>query len=128
ELQRSLPRLRATVSEKSPFETGNLRQPPGKLSLVWVKEQIGNVNQPPRLRFQCFLDRRMPVAEGVHADPTQKIEILFPARIPQIHAAALFQKNLVPIISRHQKGLFGTDYGRQTHALITSVPHSNLVR
>ncbi len=86
------------------------------------------MNQPASLALDCRSDRRMVVAERVHSDSAEKIEIALPPRIPEIHAAPANKKNGLSLVGGKQKLRFHAGYGGEAHVLSTSVPHSSLVK
>ena len=128
QLERAFPGLGAAVAEKCLVQTRNLRQSLRQLRLVLVKKQVRYVNQLASLAFQRRLNDRMRVSQGVDADAAQEVEIAFASRIPQIDAAPALEQHALAIVSRKQQFGFGTRYGGQAHATITSVPPSSLVR
>ncbi len=75
QLERAFPRFGAGVGEENPVESGTLREPQRQLCLPFVKKQIRSVDQCSALPRNRFFDRRMPVAQRIHADAGQQIEI-----------------------------------------------------
>ena len=128
QLQRAFPSLGSTVAEKCAVQARDFGQAFRELCLVFVKEKIGDMNQPARLFFKSGADCRMRMAQRVHTNATQKIQVAISPRVPQIQSAALFEENLLTIVGRQQPFFFGTDDGREVHQAVTSVPHSSLVK
>src|SRR5438034_275289 len=110
QLQSAFPGFSSAVAEKCLVEAGDLRQPLRQFRLILVVEEIGNVNQPAGLLFQSARDRRMRVAQGVYANPAEKIQIALAARVPQVHAASASKQHPLAIVSGQQQFLFGAHY------------------
>ena len=126
-LERAFPGLGAAVAEESLVQAGDPGQPLRQLGLELVEEQIRHVNQPARLPLQRGLDHGMRVAQRVHPDPAQEIEIALAARIPEIDAAPALEQHALAIVSGKQQLGFGTNDGGEAHAQMTSVPPSSRV-
>src|ERR1700716_2772145 len=75
ELERSFPGLGAAVAKESAVKSGNFGQQPREFRLILVEEKIRNMNQPARLTFDRRLDSRVAVAERIHSDSAQEIQI-----------------------------------------------------
>src|SRR5713101_22857 len=114
-LQRALPGLSSAIAEESAVEAGDFREPLRQLRLIFVIEQVRSVNQLPCLLFQDFLDSRMRVAQRIHPDAAEEIQITFPGRVPKIDSATAGEEYLVPVVSRQQQLLFRANNGSQAH-------------
>src|SRR5207302_3494593 len=101
QFERPFPRLCAAIAEESPVETGNLRQPLGQFRLVLMKEEIGDVNQLGGLASNHRSDRGISIAERVHPNTTQKIQILLALRIPEVYPSSVSKQDWVALIRRH---------------------------
>ena len=78
QLERAFPGLGAAVGEESAVHAGNLRQALRQSPLILVVEQVRHVNQQLGLLRDRLGERRMRVAQRIHADPAQEVEILRP--------------------------------------------------
>ena len=76
ELQARLDRFRAAVAEERARQTGELRQPRGRLRLERVVVEVRGVQQRGRLIGDRRREARMRVTERRHADARDEVEIL----------------------------------------------------
>src|SRR5215471_18996556 len=75
ELEGAFPGFGAAVAEEGAIEPRHFRELFRELRLKLMEEQVGNVDQAISLTFQRRLNRRMAIAEGIHADAAKKVEI-----------------------------------------------------
>ncbi len=68
------------------------------------------------------------MTECVHSNSTKEIEIPLAPRIPEIHTPAAHKQDRLPFVGAEQKPRLRAGNRGETHALSTSVPHSNLVK
>src|SRR6266849_9179302 len=75
QFERSFPSLGAAVAEESAVKSGNFRQQPREFRLILVEEKIRDMNQPAGLTFDRRLNSGVVVAERIHSDSAQEIQI-----------------------------------------------------
>src|SRR5437016_12189097 len=75
QFQCAFPGFGSAITKKCAVESGNLGQPFCQFRLVLVIEEVRSVNQLPCLLLQNFLDRGMRVAQRIHADSAEEVEI-----------------------------------------------------
>jgi hypothetical protein len=68
--------------------------------------------------------RGVTVAERVHSNSTQEVQIALAVDVPEIYPATALEKDGLPFVSWEQKFRFQAGNGREAHARNTSVPHS----
>ena len=125
QLERSFKGFGAAVAEEHPVQSGSFGQPRRQLDRVLVKEQIRGVDQLSGLRRNRLGDRGVRIAERVHPDSAQKVQIRVAFRVVDVNALAASQQNWIAIVGRDQEFAFGCLYGREScHWAMTSVPAS----
>src|SRR5438094_3726552 len=122
QLQRTFPCFGAAVAEKGAVKSRTFREALRQFCLVFVIEEIRSVNQLPCLLLENLLDRWMSVAQRIHADSAEEIQIALAGRIPEIYSATASEQHFLPVISWEQQFLLSTDCGGEVHAPMTSVP------
>ena len=98
QLHRGFPRLGAGVRKEHAIHARALRQPQRQLRLPLVKEQIRSMNQRTALARNRLFNRGMPVAQRIHADAAQQVEIPIAVLIDQIHALAALKEQRIAFI------------------------------
>src|ERR1041385_449475 len=101
-LERTLSGFRAAVGEKSSLQTAHLGDALRKRSLVFVVKKIGSMNQPSRLLLNDADDPRVVLAEGVHADTGDEIEIALTRGVPHPGAVAANQNERMARVTLEQ--------------------------
>src|ERR1035438_4075508 len=124
DFERPFPGFGAAVTKKHAIESGYLGQHLRQLSLILVKKQIRNMKQPVRLALDHRQNRWVAMAERVHSNATQKIQIAPALGIPEMHATPANKQNWLALIGGKQKLGFQTRDRSKAHARRTSVPHS----
>src|SRR5271170_7770945 len=98
-----------------------------------MKEEVRDVDELVALLGNSMFNGRMAVAQRVHADAAQQIEILLAMFIFEKDALATGEENRVPLVGREQELRLGRPnllhgfalfhfFGLHAHATITSVP------
>src|SRR6516165_10170316 len=75
QLESALDRLGSGIGEEGAIEAAHPRQTLGQKPLVGVIVQVRSVNQPGGLLTNHLHDSRMPVAQSVHADAGDEVEV-----------------------------------------------------
>ena len=102
QLHCAFPGLGAGVGEKHAIEAGALGEAQRQLGLALVIEEVRGVNERAALVDDGSLDGRVRVAERVHADAAQQVEIAHSALIDEVNALALHEKNRIAIVGLKQ--------------------------
>src|SRR5689334_18424067 len=87
-LEGPLARFGPAVGEKSSLQPAYLSDPFGERSLIFVVEEVRRVDQARRVLLCRANDARMIVAERVHADAGNEVQIAFPVYVPNVRAVA----------------------------------------
>jgi hypothetical protein len=128
QLERALPGLGAAVAEEGAVQPGEAGQAPRQLCLVGMIEKVGDVDQFARLPLQGARDGGMAVAQGVHPDAAEEVEITPPPGVVEIDAVPAGEEHGQAVVGGQQQLRLGAlDLG-QAHADNTSVPQSSLAR
>src|SRR5437764_13264669 len=98
ELKRAFPCFRSAVAEKSAIKAGDLRKLLRQLCLIFVIEEVRSMNQLRCLMFQDSLNRRVRMAQRIHANSTEEIEIALPFRVPEINPAPAREEHLLAVV------------------------------
>ena len=106
QLQRALPRFRARVRKERAIHARALRQPQRQLRLPLVVVEVRRVNQLLALFGNRIHNHRMVVAQRIHADAAQQVEVLRTVLVGDVHAFAADKQNRAPVIGRKQKPRF----------------------
>ena len=111
DLDRRLVRLGSGVAEEHPIRKCAvhqiLREPYGGLHVV----EVARVEEAPRLAGHRRDQVRVPVAEGVDADPGAEIDILAPVDIPQAGPLAMVEHHRLGSVVGHVGPHPGRDQG-----------------
>ncbi len=79
------------------------------LPLIFVVIEIRHVNDAGRLLADRLHDPRMRMAEGVHAQPGHKVEILFAFEVIEENTFAALEGYGITIVGGEKKALFEID-------------------
>jgi len=113
QLDRTLNRFRAAIGEKDPLQTGPFRELSRQRALVQVMKQIREVHGAPGFATDDAAQPRMGITQRINGQAAKEIEILTPAMIVKIAAAAPHKDHrgapvrVHQIPSRQANGLFG---------------------
>ena len=94
ELERGLVRLGAGVAEPGPAvvaRPGEARDALGELERGLGREVVGHVREPGRLRGDRLDEHGVRVAERVHRDAGEEVEVLVPGVVPDAGAPAVVE-------------------------------------
>ena len=129
QFQRAFPRFGAGVGKEDAIHARALRQPQRQFRLSLVIEEVRRVDQRSALVHDGSLNRRMPVAQRIHADAAQQVEILRTALVNQVHALAADKQDRVPFVGlKAAAAILLREFGPVSshlispQATITSVP------
>ncbi len=110
QLQCAFPRLSAGVGEEDAVQPGALGEAQRQLRLPLVKEEVGSVDQRAALVDDGAFDGGMTVAERVHADAAQQVEIVVAVFVDEMYALAANKQNRVAVVcGKEQPCLGGVD-------------------
>src|SRR5271169_7163337 len=98
--------FRTAVRKKHAIEAGKLAETLGKPSLVFVVVEIRDVNQLRRLIANRLHDSRMRVAERVHAQSGNEVQIFPALEVVQENALPALKGDWVTVVGRKKKALF----------------------
>ena len=98
-----LPRLPCRCCRKNRGRCRKLWSAARPTRRVLVKEKIRGVDRAFRLRRDRLDDCRMRIAERVHPDSAQEIQIGASPSNPKSNALAVGEQNRMPIVGREQK-------------------------
>ncbi len=99
-------RLGAAVREEGAIEARELAQALGQLSLVFVVIEIRNVNDPGRLLADGLHDARMSMAQRVHSEPGDEVEILLAFEVVEENTFAALKANGITVVGGEKKAFF----------------------
>ena len=90
-------------AEEDAVEASALGEPQREFRLALVIVEVRNVDQRAALPGNRLHDRRMVVAERVHADAAQQIEIAFALFVDDVHAFAADEEDRATLIRGQQQ-------------------------
>src|SRR5579859_2350756 len=126
--QRTFPGFSAAVGKECAVHAGNLCQRCGQAALILVVKEVRSMHQQLRLLRNRLGQRRMRIAQRIHADAAEQIKVFAALVVIQVNAAAFMQKYGIAVIRRDQQFGFQFAYLLQVHATSTSVPESILAK
>src|SRR6185437_12234821 len=118
------PCFSAAVGEKGPVHAGDLCQGSREFALIFVIKEIAGMDKQLRLLRNGPGNCRVRVAQRIHADAAQEVEVLSAAIIVKMHPPAFLQQHRVTVIRRQQEFALEFLCLLQAHATSTSVPDS----
>ena len=98
ELDRGLDRLRAGVAEEHAVEARVLDEQLGELDHRLRVVEVRGVDQRLRLLGERLRDHGVRVAEDVHGEAADEVEVLVALRVPDARAFATFEDDGLPAV------------------------------
>ena len=105
QFHRAVGDLGARVGKEDALEPGQRSKLLGERGLIGMVEEIGDVEQRLRLVAQDGENLRMAVAERVHRQPTQKIQVFPAALVVEIASLSPDRQDGQAVIGRNQHAL-----------------------
>src|SRR5215831_10018681 len=114
-LEATFDRFRTAVREERSVETRNLAEFLCQPALIFVIDQVGNVNRSLDLLPENLFDPRMVVSERIHGDAGEEIQISFVLFVDEVGSASAICQQLIPAVGSKEIFLFQFFYVRQLH-------------
>src|SRR5207248_573181 len=92
DFERAFPRFGTAVRQEYAIETGNTRQALGELHRELVVVKIRGVNQLRGLLCNRLQYRRVAIAQRIHSDSANEIEIPLALGVVEVYSLAALQK------------------------------------
>jgi hypothetical protein len=111
ELERTVDGFRAAIGEEDAVEPRPGSELASERALVGIVIEVRKVNGARSITANHFNDARMGMAEGVHSDAAEEIEIFFAGGVKDVGAAAVRHHHGRPFVSGEKK-LFSVEQAR----------------
>src|SRR5712671_1338872 len=103
DLERRFPGFGAAVGQEDAIEAGDTRQTLGDLRGELVVVQVRGVNQFRGLLRYGLQHGRVTIAERIHSNSANEIEILLTLGVVDVYTLAALQKQRNAVVGRQQK-------------------------